>query len=120
MTMSTNAVVNFIRNLQPTSYNYVIQVRAGIQELCSRDIDEVVAYGGLSAVVDVLMSNVITTGNDGQLHRIGFKFLIQVAHKYALLVKITGGGQVAEQVMQVFDDEVVELGDELVRMLVNV
>jgi hypothetical protein len=111
--MPTDDLVLFLRTLAPSTYGFTEQIRAGVLELQNRDVDEIVAYGGLDTLVTLLMENV----GDGPLHLLGFQALIKVAEKYKHLVRLTAASQVAEQIMQIHDDEVVELGDVLIRML---
>ena len=113
MNMPTEDLVLFLRTLVPSTYGFTEQIRARVLELLNRDIDEIVAYGGLNMLVTLLMEDV----GDGPLHLLGFKTLIKVAEKYKHLVRLTAASQVAEQIMQIHDDEVVELGDVLIRML---
>jgi len=97
MNMYTEDLVLFLRTLVPSTYGFTEQIRAGVLELLNRDIDEIVAYGGLDMLVTLLMENV----GDGPLHLLGFKTLIKVAEKYKHLVRLTAASQVAEQIMQI-------------------
>jgi hypothetical protein len=68
----------------------------------------------------MLVTLMIETVHDGPLHLIGFKVMMKGHSDIYMckhLVKLTGASQVAVQVMQVHDDEVVEIGDELIWML---
>jgi len=111
--MSTSELVDFLRSLKPSAYMFGDQVRTGMLELSKKDVDEIIITGGLAVTVDVLMSNI----NDGPLHMLGFKLLLKLTNKYSHLVKLSGADQVAEQVMQLHDDNVVELGDQLIKLL---
>jgi hypothetical protein len=64
MNMPTEDLVLFLRTLVPSTYGFTEQIRARVLELLNRDIDEIVACGGLDMLVTLLMENV----GFGRLH----------------------------------------------------